>query len=443
MSRFPSLSTSKRLRLLDPTVKMRSLLTALPSVLWLLVSTCEANPLKNYPFNSQDAHDADLDILNETLWRRVRVPGGTGGNAPPPVDQIFLFGPDNMAGGCSGRKDGLQDWLDDSRRVHDAIEQLYGMVTKPSVSKLWETFFGIFMWINPSTNQYEVDPGSRDRWNAIGDHIARVTQFLDGNGLREPVVAGEVPRIFCSGDAGQLVGWDTILKDENGDEVERGTDPVTGDKQYVSLRQVYASGANQYVFWMSSFNGYWFTGAKPGQQISLCPDGGRQAATARPSVPPLRGLNVKLAQENRGIIVCPRAWQRTIGQPHGQPSLLQAVSGNSYPTGDGSTGELLDRLTPMSLTLYHEIVHLTDYNMQTSTPDQYDLGAILRMAFSSNAADKTAVPHNPETYVHFGMAAYIYLNPPQGKDTILYVSGKSATETAVWNAIARKRQQGP
>lgn len=65
------------------------------------------------------------------------------------------------------------------------------------------------------------------------------------------------------------------------------------------------------------------------------------------------------------------------------------------------------------------------------------------MAYSSDAATKKAVPHNPETYVHFGVAAYVYLNPPQGKDTILYVGGKSATETAVWNEISRKRQQGP
>lgn len=196
------------------------------------------------------------------------------------------------------------------------------------------------------------------------DHIARVTQFLDGNGLREPVVAGEVPRIFCSGDAGQPVGWDTILKDENGNEVERGTDPVTGQKQYVSLRQVYPS--NQNAFWMSSFNGYWFTATK---DTSLCPDGGRQAATGRPSVPPLVGLNVKLAQTNRGIIVCPRAWQRQIGQPHGQPSLLQAVGGSNYPKGDGSTREQLDVLVPMSMTLYHEIVHLTDKDKETSKPD--------------------------------------------------------------------------
>ena len=71
------------------------------------------------------------------------------------------------------------------------------------------------------------------------------------------------------------------------------------------------------------------------------------------------------------------------------------------------------------------------------------MNAILRMAYSSNDADKTAVPHNPETYVFFGIAAYVYLNPPQGQDTVLYVGGKSATETAVWAEISRKRQQGP
>ncbi|ETS06286.1 hypothetical protein M419DRAFT_4570 [Trichoderma reesei RUT C-30] len=419
---------------------MRFLLAALPSVLWLLADICEAKPLKDFEFGTRDAQDADIDTLNETLWRRVRVPGGTGSNAPPRVDQIFLFGPSNMAGSCSGRKDGLQDWLDDTRRVHDAVERLYAMVTKPSVSKLWETFFGIFMHINPVTHQFEVHPDSRDRWNIIGDHIARITKFLDGNGLQEPVVAGEVPRIFCSPDAGQLVGWDSILKDENGNEVERGTDPVTGEKLYVSLRQAYPGRVGQNAFWMSAFNGYWFTG---GTGTSLCPEKGRQAATGRFDVPPLRGLNVKLAQINRGIIICPKAFEVPVGKPHGQPSLTEAVGGDSYPKGDGSTEEMLDYLVPRSMTLYHEIVHVTDYKRQPLDPDVYPLGHILKMIFSSDSRYKNAVPHNPETYVHFGLAAYVYLNPPQGKDTILYVGGKSATETAVWDEISRKRQQGP
>ncbi|EHK17696.1 uncharacterized protein TRIVIDRAFT_226640 [Trichoderma virens Gv29-8] len=416
---------------------MRYSLATLPSIFWLLASTCEAKPWGTYK-----SQDVGLDTVNETLWRRVRVPGGTGNNAPPPADQIFLFGPDNLAGGCSGQKSDIEAWLAEVRLIHNAVETLYSMITKPSVSKIWENFFGIFMRHNPDTNAFEIDPVSIQRWQQIGDHIARVSEFLDGNGLREPVVPGEVPRIFCSGDAGKSVEWDSIVKDEHGTEVVKSTEPVTGEKKYTTLGEAYPSQVGGNAFWMSSFNGYWFTASKEGQEVNLCPANGRSGATGRPDVPILQGLNVKLAKANRGIIICPKAWTRQVGQPHGQPSLSQAVSGDNYPKGDGSKGELLDRLVPMSMTLYHELIHLTDFNKQTAKPDIYDLNTILRMTISIKQADKDAIPHNPETYVFLGMAAYIYLNPPEGKPAILYISGKSATEDAMWASVKRKREEG-
>ncbi|UKZ79392.1 hypothetical protein TrVFT333_007145 [Trichoderma virens FT-333] len=226
---------------------MRYSLATLPSIFWLLASTCEAKPWGTYK-----SQDVGLDTVNETLWRRVRVPGGTGNNAPPPADQIFLFGPDNLAGGCSGQKSDIEAWLAEVRLIHNAVETLYSMITKPSVSKIWENFFGIFMRHNPDTNAFEIDPVSIQRWQQIGDHIAR----------------------------------------------------------------------------------------------------------------------------------------------------------------------------------------------QTAKPDIYDLNTILRMTISIKQADKDAIPHNPETYVFLGMAAYIYLNPPEGKPAILYISGKSATEDAMWASVKRKREEG-
>jgi hypothetical protein len=31
---------------------------------------------------------------------------------------------------------------------------------------------------------------------------------------------------------------------------------------------------------------------------------------------------------------------------------------------------------------------------------------------------------NPESFVFFAMATYMYLNPPEGKDAVLFVGGK-------------------
>ncbi|KAL7803587.1 hypothetical protein V8C44DRAFT_369759 [Trichoderma aethiopicum] len=418
---------------------MRFLLAALPSVLWALTSTCKANPLVNHEFGRKDAQAADIDTLNETLWRRVRIPGGTGNDAPPPVEQLFRFGPDNLVGGCSGQKDKLQSWLDEVRLVHNAVEQLYAMVTDKNVAMIWHAIFGIIMWQNPDTKVVEVDDISKDRWKAIGEHIARMSQFLDGGGLREPVVAGEVPRIFCSPDAGQYMDWNRALLDADGNEVVLRTLP-NGDKIFVTLGQAYPGLVGKNAFWMSSFNGYWFTKKKGDEDQSLCPANGRLGATAQPLGPPLRGMNVRFASTERGIIICPRAWQRQIGEPHGQPSLQQAVVGDHYPKGDGSDAEKLDRLVPQSMTLYHELVHLTEFQGQTAEPDKYHLSQCLNMAFNPDPSVMAVVAHNPETYVYLGIAAYVYLNPPEGKDRVMFLGGVSATTTRFWAAMERKHQ---
>lgn len=56
--------------------------------------------------------------------------------------------------------------------------------------------------------------------------------------------------------------------------------------------------------------------------------------------------------------------------------------------------------------------------------------------------DMEAVPHNPETYFYFGIAAYIYLNPPESKSRIMHVSETSATEDAVWEEMEKEYQRG-
>lgn len=142
---------------------MRLPVVALPSLFWLLVSTCQANP-----WQVHEPPAAGLSALNETLWRRVRLPGATGNDAPPPADKLFLFGPDNLIGGCSSKKSDIEAWLVEIRLVHNAIETMYSTVTTPNVGKMWDSFFGIMLHRNPDTLQVEIDPGSVDRWRDIG-----------------------------------------------------------------------------------------------------------------------------------------------------------------------------------------------------------------------------------------------------------------------------------
>lgn len=198
------------------------------------------------------------------------------------------------------------------------------------------------------------------------DHIARVSEFLDGSGLRDPVVAGENPRVFCSADAGELVEWTQPVKDANGNAVEVSSDPL----EYLTLEDVFAiqaSKSGSHAFWMKSFNGYDidFRGEE-----TLCPGANTDGTLryAKTSVVPQaldEGVDFTLGQANRHILFCPASFSPD--GAHSYPSIAEAVSEDNYPTAGTKTADVaLDHLLPVSATLYHELYHLTDDN---NTPD--------------------------------------------------------------------------
>jgi hypothetical protein len=287
------------------------------------------------------------------------------------------------------------------------------------------------------------------------DHISRVTQFLAGAGLVNPQVAGENPRLFCGPEAGEHQPWaESVVKDHNAQDVVTERDPETQQPtEYLKLGTAFMNTVrdpNANAFWFSAFNGYDldFKG-----ETTLCPenpkDGKRRfAKTARPasSWPVIFSddADFTFGRANRHILFCPLSFSPPSGS-HSYPSLTKAVEEDNYPTaGLKDANEALDKMMPVSSTMYHELYHLTD---DDNTKDQActyltllrgfflssihfrltacwtvdSLNDIIRNA--KGPSTREANSHNPETYTLFATAAYLYLNAPADEEPCLYISG--------------------
>ncbi|KAI1131230.1 hypothetical protein F5Y10DRAFT_234098 [Nemania abortiva] len=375
---------------------------------FILQSYCLFVAVNASPLGHSLTEDINTSNFTRLLFPRVRVGGGSGsGGDPKTTTELFLL--DDFPGNCNGQTGTIDGWLEEIYLLHDAVVKAYAY-DSVALAYLWYVFFG-------------VPPGNSNRplWIAIGEHISRVSKFLAGGGLTNPAKDGENPRLFCSADAGTYQEWGQPTKDKNGEPVIFEEDPL----EYLLLGDTFPSESqteNGRAFWFESFNGYGFD--HKGREV-LCsdmPDNKgrvRYATTGKPFSlfpPKTYGLTVAFGAANRHILLCPRTFSPFAGT-HSYPSLLQAVSADNYPVaGQEDPDKALDRLLPISATLYHELYHLTDNN---NTPDKfYSLQDIVDGAqdFPMQAA------HNPETYAMFATAAYVLQNPPDGVEAALYLS---------------------
>ncbi|EAW24241.1 uncharacterized protein NFIA_038150 [Aspergillus fischeri NRRL 181] len=404
-----------------------------PNMRWslagLLPSLCLVVLTNASPLGHESAYDIEgVDSLN-TLVRRVRTgPGGGTVTTPKKTTDLFLL--DSGPGGCTSKEATLDNWLTEVFLLHDAIKTAYANIQGDrSWMLMWYTWFGV--QLNMQTGGVDVsDAANKQLWDTIGDHISRVTKFLAGAGLANPQVAGENPRLFCGPEAGEHQPWsESVVKDHNGQDVVTARDPDTQQPtEYLKLGTAFLSTVrdpNANAFWFSAFNGYDldFSG-----ETSLCAenpkDGKRRfAKTARPasSWPVIfsDGADFTFGRANRHILFCPRSFSPPTGF-HSYPSLTKAVEEDNYPTaGMKDENESLDKMMPVSSTLYHELYHLTD---DDNTKDQaYSLDRVIRNARDPSTREGNS--HNPETYTLFATAAYLYLNAPQDEEPCLYISG--------------------
>ncbi|ESZ91213.1 hypothetical protein SBOR_8387 [Sclerotinia borealis F-4128] len=250
------------------------------------------------------------------------------------------------------------------------------------------------------------DTSDGSLWANIGIRLSAVSQLLSGGGLAGSTTDNP-PYLFC-------------VPDPNNDN-----NPYTVATVFAGK---FTQGGHLH-FWISALKGWIFdsNGA-----TTLCGKISLYAATTKRSTASEIDT-VKTNTFDRFTWLCPRAFTPLVGNdgttkatsaPHSAPLLSTAVAYDSYPSAGTRIG--LDTLALISSTLYHELFHLTDAAQTTADPytkmdDIYEAGGEFH---ASNVAN------NPESYVLFALASYIYSNPPTGspdKVAVVFPGGFSKT----------------
>lgn len=260
--------------------------------------------------------------------------------------------------------------------------------------------------------------------------------------------------MFCSENDFQNQDPSAVLKDKNGKEVVASTDPKTGEIKYVTVEDAFpiVEFGNWFAHWVPALNAYEFA-----NRDDLCKEGETAARVSRKSPPHGTEKTIsklQLGQTGRSALLCPRAFVADPKKTHGFPSLAGAVT--NYPTAGSEVPEhALERLLPISATLYHELYHLTDngdtndMNCEccmscshvqrcwstlarpesirgecglTRILDHVD--PIVEAVRGKRATDASRLKNawNPETYAYAAMSLYIHDNAPAGVEPVIYVA---------------------
>ncbi|KAF5869955.1 uncharacterized protein Bfra_010100 [Botrytis fragariae] len=367
-------------------------------LLFSLFSLCIAN--------LPDYRDASLLNSTRTLFGRVEISNPTVPVAPLTTN-IFSIGSASTAGGCYSQTETIDDWLQEVVKLHNAVTKAYANSYDDAGSRLLFTAWMSIQWVY-EYGEYDREFSSESLWEKTGERLAAVSQLLNGGGLVDSLTSA-APWIFCGDAFASKVPWDQPAKDRNGVEIAKEEDETGTITDYWTLGSLLPTLAAQSInvaYYIDALKSY-MVESKP----ALCdPNVGPYAVTSRRSYTSTV-QSVSIGTHDRFAYFCPRTFDPT-GQA--KPSDLHSVS--SLSTSITLIGQDLDRLLPLSATLYHELFHITDSDESTRDPF-YNLGA----ASSASLAGNSDVINNPESYVYLAMAAYVYQNPPAGADATLYL----------------------
>ncbi|THV51915.1 hypothetical protein BGAL_0095g00310 [Botrytis galanthina] len=366
--------------------------------LFSLFSLCAAN--------LPDYRDATLLNSTKTLFGRVEISNPTVPSAPLTTN-IFSIGSASTPGGCYSQTETIDAWLQEFVALHNAVTTAYANSYDDAGSRLLFTAWMSIQWVY-EFGEYDRKFSSESIWEKVGERLAAVSQLLNGGGLEDPLTSA-APWIFCGDAFATRAPWDQPAKDENGKEIAKQKDEngdITDYWTLGSLLPSLAAKAGAIAYYIDALKSY-MVEDKP----ALCdPNTSTYAVTSRRSTTSQVG-DFKIGTHDRFTYFCPRTFDPT-GQA--RPSVLHSVS--SLSTSTTLIGQDLDRLLPLSATLYHELFHLTDSEQSTRDPF-YPLGD----ASSASIAGNSDVVNNPESFVYLAMAAYVYQNPPAGADATLYL----------------------
>ncbi|KAF1819302.1 uncharacterized protein K489DRAFT_434610 [Dissoconium aciculare CBS 342.82] len=331
---------------------------------------------------------------------------------------LFSIGDSNTVGGCSGQIDVIDRWVEEVRALHAAVEDAYHNYQgedKRGIRMLWKSYVGVRF-----IDDGEV-PQSETYWSLIGARIARMSQFLDGNGIVTGT-SGSPPWLFCDGTYATLAPWDQPVRDKDGNFVYQDEEPITLLKAFPD-----DFNSGRLAYYVPQLKGYDFHPFGIGNTGIICEDNPRRGGSttrAEQAVPKL-GLGVTYNQFDRHVFLCPRAFAG-VGT-HTAEYLAQLTFGNNYVAKIN-----LSHYITRSATLYHELWHLTDVptaDEGRTSDSHYPLRDIIQTAQSRLASYREQLQQNPETWVYFATAAYMFLNPPRDNkgntiEPVVFLEGK-------------------
>ncbi|OKL55214.1 hypothetical protein UA08_09513 [Talaromyces atroroseus] len=328
---------------------------------------------------------------------------------------LFSIKSENTPGGCSAAQQAqLTAWIADAVKLHDAAVAAYGFSNGlKDAAHLW--FFMGMKFSAPGTPTTDQDS---DMYKEMGDRLAGVTEFLNGNGVRG-AKARTKPLFWCSDAFADFADWDEPAKDKNGNTIPKpnsGDNVFTLEQLFPDLYEGIQGGKSMEPFWADVFNGY----VVQGTDVERLCFSTLYAATprARAADNVKDGIDVKVGTFERFIYFCNNGWTQRPGVKENTAlaSLADAITYANYPTA-GSRAQSLAAFTPISATFYHELFHLTDYTTDTKTKpitgDPFPgLGSIVNAAQKQNPE----ITRNPESFNFFAMASYLVRNPPATPD---------------------------
>ncbi|KAJ8126288.1 hypothetical protein O1611_g7350 [Lasiodiplodia mahajangana] len=353
-----------------------------------------------------------LSSANATLLSRVHLPNPVV-PAQPKTTDLFLLGDDASADwSCSSKESTFDSWLEEVAKLHTAAATAFGTWQTDGGSRLLLT---AWLGIQFDKSTGTVDSSSTAAFSAVQGRLAGISQFLNGGGVANPLT-NQPPWLLCGDSWGTLAPWDQPVKDHDGDYIPVGQDFLTVAQAFPMPFAASARGLQTY--WVDLLDAYLWDSRQ------LCQNDQRYAATSkRPYTSP--NPQVKATGFDRFPFFCDRAFSPTTQTPptflHSAPSLANSVSSGRYPVQPFAP-EGLDQWVPLSGTLYHELVHITD-SAQTSGDPYYGLVAASRASVNKQPEIRLRVTNNAESYVLFAMAAYMYQNPPGGTPAVLWLNG--------------------
>ncbi|EPE31326.1 hypothetical protein GLAREA_12629 [Glarea lozoyensis ATCC 20868] len=335
--------------------------------------------------------------------------GAGPGSCRPPQDEI------------------VKSWLRDTVTLVDStLAALGGAINNDKALKR-----NLNAWFGIKVKATDMDPVEADRLDTVTRSVQSVKDFLEmrNPSLKEPQIdgSGGKPWLFCNSDwqheTELMFDGDLGLPIYAADGVTQGnlrTWPIPDNANpadpfidiLLKMRQGSAPDWAHYAYWSPDIRDYVIEKASaryPGNPPSWC--------NGQDMTPEEQRFGLTSVSQLRDTItICPDAFDEAKSEPFETIDLTFASAAARSVRMD------LEKTAPRSLTLFHELIHLT--SGVENTPD---VGTKPTECLK-NRLRKLDMSRNPDSIVFFAWSYYLENNGPEPKFS--WHSGKSAARLA-------------